>query len=71
MSIEETDVFTGKVEKAFCFRIYYYEWERQDLLTAVIGLGKYAYVKRSDEEECNNFIEQMLSVIRRGKEITV
>lgn len=69
-------------EKVFCFHIYYYEWERQQLLRDVLSLGKYAYVRRFTEEdkdridlsdaeieECNNFISDIVEAIQRGKDV--
>ena len=69
ISIEKTDIFTGSIEDAFCFKIYYFEWERKDLLKSIIALGKYAYVKpQVDDEENQSFIAELLKVIRRCRE---
>lgn len=48
---EETSVFTGRLETVLCFHIYYFEWEREYLLKAVIGLGKNAYVKKLQKDD--------------------
>ena len=58
ISIERTDVFSGRQEKVFCFHIYYYEWERKELLKQIIGLGKYACVKRLNRDDYEEIIRK-------------
>ncbi len=59
ISLEETEIFTGEKEEVLCFRIYYFEWERDDILRTVISLGKFAYVRKLTESDYRGKLEEI------------